>query len=258
MCFDHDSRPPIAPIEGGALDSGELTLRSADGTDFTAFGALAADPLGVGMIVLPDVRGLHPYYEDLALRFAEHGVDAVAIDYFGRTAGLGRRGPTFDHQPHVMQLTWAGLAADIRAAAAHLRSAEGGGVKALSTMGFCIGGRIAFLTATLDIDPAGVVGFYGWPTGPHRSGLPAPADVAGQMHGKVLAIFGGADEGIGEHVRDEFEASLRAASVDHRMITYPGAPHSFFDRKADEFAATSDKAWHEVLTFIGAREASSV
>ena len=49
-----------------------------------------------------------------------------------------------------------------------------------------------------------------------------------------------------------------AANVDHQVITYPGAPHSFFDRKADEFAATSDKAWREVLTFIGAREASSV
>jgi carboxymethylenebutenolidase len=78
------------------------------------------------------------------------------------------------------------------------------------------------------------------------------------MHARVLALFGGADEAIGAHVRDEFEASLRGANVDHKLITYPGAPHSFFDRKADEFVATSDKAWHEVLTFIGAREASSV
>ena len=258
MCFDHDSRPPIRPIEGGALDGRELTLTSADGTAFTAFATRAAEPTGAGMIVLPDVRGLHPYYVDLALRFAEHGVDAVAIDYFGRTAGLGRRGPAFDHQPHVTSLTWDGLQADIRAAAAYLRSADGGGVDRLFTMGFCIGGRIAFLSATLDIAADGVIGFYGWPSGPHRTGLPAPSEQADRMHGRVLAIFGGADEGIPATAIRTFEAALEAAAVDHRVITYDGAPHSFFDRKADEFVRTSERAWAEVLAFTGARAASSV
>lgn len=258
MCFDHDSRPPIAPIEGGALDGREITLTSADGTRFTAFTARAADPLGVGMLVLPDVRGLHPYYEDLALRFAEHGVDAVAIDYFGRTAGLGRRGGSFDHQPHVSQLTWDGLQADIRAAAAHLRSAEGGHVEQLFTMGFCLGGRIAFLTATLDIEAAGVIGFYGSPIGPHRTGLPAPAEVADRMRGRILALFGGADEGIPAHAIQTFEAALTTAGVPHQVITYQDAPHSFFDRKADEFVRSSEQAWTAVLDFIGARTASSV
>ena len=258
MCFDHDSRPPIPPIEGGAHDGREVTLTSADGNRFTAFATRATDPVGAGMIVLPDVRGLHPYYEDLALRFAEHGVDAVAIDYFGRTAGPGRRGPGFDHQPHVMQLTWEGLQADIRAAAAHLRSAEGGGVERLFTMGFCVGGRIAFLTATLDIAAEGVVGFYGWPTGPHRTGLPAPSEVADRMHSRVLAIFGGADEGIPAHAIQTFETALVTAGVDHRVITYDGAPHGFFDRKADEFVRTSEQAWTTVVDYIGARTASSV
>jgi carboxymethylenebutenolidase len=258
MCFDHDSRPPISPIEGGALDGRELTLTSADGTRFTAFAARAAVPVGAGMIVLPDVRGLHPYYEDLALRFAEHGVDAVAIDYFGRTAGLGRRGASFDYQPHVSQLTWSGLQADIGAAAAHLRSPDGGATERLFTMGFCIGGRLAFLSATLDIGTDGVVGFYGWPSKPHRTGLPTPSDVAERMHGRVLAIFGGADEGIPGHDIRTFETALDRAGVDHRVITYDGAPHSFFDRKADEFVRTSERAWAEVVGFVGARAASSV
>ena len=41
-------------------------------------------------MILLDVRGLHPFYVELAERFAQAGVHAVAIDYFGRTAGLGR------------------------------------------------------------------------------------------------------------------------------------------------------------------------
>ena len=53
------------------------------------------------MLVLPDVRGLFRYYEELALRFAEAGIEALAIDYFGRTAGLGARTAEFDYMPHV-------------------------------------------------------------------------------------------------------------------------------------------------------------
>ena len=118
MCFDLDSRPPILPIAGGALDSAPLTLTGADGASFAAFRARAAEPSGAGMIVLPDVRGLHPYYEELVLRLAEHGVDAIAIDYFGRTAFDQPRDDTFDYMPHVGQTTWAGLSGDIGAAAA--------------------------------------------------------------------------------------------------------------------------------------------
>ena len=87
------------------------------------------------MLILPDVRGLHPYYEELALRFAEHGVDALAIDYFGRTAGASRATTTFEYMPHVNQTTWAGLKADIRAAVDELRSPAGGGGASLFTSG---------------------------------------------------------------------------------------------------------------------------
>ena len=251
MCFDHDSRPPIAPIAGGALDSRELTLVANDGNRFSAFSARAAAPTGAGMLVLPDVRGLNAYYEDLALRFAENGIDALAIDYFGRTAGPGRRESGFDHQPHVRQLTADGLAADVRAAAMTLRSEPGGRVARLFTIGFCVGGRLSFISATLGLDLAGVIGFYGWPVGQHRSNTPAPADVADRIASPVLAIFGGEDEAIPPDAVATFEAALKVAGVDNRVITYPGAPHSFFDKKADEYSKTSEAAWAEVLGFVG-------
>jgi carboxymethylenebutenolidase len=253
MCFDLDSHPPIAPIAGGALDSTRLTLTAEDGNAFAAFRARAAAPTGAGMIILPDVRGLHPYYEELALRFAEHGVDALAIDYFGRTAGAEPRDDSFEYMPHVGQTTWAGLSADIRAAAADLRSPAGGSVGSLFTIGFCMGGRLSFLATTLDLETAGVIGFYGWPTGPARNDTPAPADVATAMQGSVLGIFGGADQGITASVVAEFETALAAAGVDHRLVTYEGAPHSFFDRKATEFAGASEAAWEETLSFLHAK-----
>ena len=254
MCFDADSRPPIAPIAGGAIDGTTMTLTSADGTAFGAYAARAAHPTGAGILILPDVRGLHAYYEELALRFAENGVDAVAIDYFARTAGFGDRGEDFDFGPHVGQTRWETLAADIRAGAAALRTlrAEGEAASRVFVTGFCMGGRLAFLAGTLDLNLSGVIGFYGWPTGSSGSGAPAPADVADQIDAPVLALYGGADQGITAEVRDTFDGALDGAGVEHRTVVYPGAPHSFFDRKAAEHADASTAAWAEVLAFIKA------
>ncbi len=252
MCFDPDSRPPITPIAGGALDSGEVTLTADDGNRFTAFRARAAESTGAGVVILPDVRSLHPYYEDLALRFAEHGIDAVAIDYFGRTAGLGRRDTGFESMHHVEQATFDGLAADVRAGAAYLATDKGGHPASRFTVGFCFGGRLSFVAATLDADLAGVIGFYGNPVGAGRAGVPAPADLAERFTSPVLGLFGGDDPGIPPGAVATFDAALTTSDIDHKLVIYDGAPHSFFDRKADEYATTSASAWEEVLAFIHA------
>jgi carboxymethylenebutenolidase len=248
MCFDHDSQPPIAPIAGGSLDAGPLTLTSTDGTPFRAFHAWPAQPTGAGILILPDVRGLHPYYEELALRYAEHGIEAVAIDYFGRTAGLAPRAADFDYQPHAAAIRWASVADDIRAGVAELRSADRPPRSTFST-GFCVGGRLASLSATLGLGLAGVISFYGWPIGGNRD-LPAPADLADRIECAVLAIYGGADAGLPAEAREAFDGALERAGVEHRTIVYPGAPHSFFDKKATEFADAAASSWAETLTFI--------
>src|SRR5581483_11062036 len=92
MCFDLDSLPPVPVIAGAAISHEDLELEAADGTSFAAFHASPDGGGDVGIVVLPDVRGLYRFYEELALRFAERGYRAVAIDYFGRTAGVAKRG----------------------------------------------------------------------------------------------------------------------------------------------------------------------
>ncbi len=252
MCFDHDSRPPIRPIAGGALDSRDVTLTAADGNRLTAFEARAAEPTGAAIVILPDVRGLHAYYVELALRFAENGIDAVAIDWFGRTAGLGRRVEGFDYMPHVTATTWAGISADVAAGAAHARMLGPNPAGSLFTVGFCFGGRMAFLSSTLGLGLAGAIGFYGPPVGPGRGGSPAPADVANRVAAPILGLFGGADTAIPPEAIAAFDAALTQAAIEHRLITYPGAPHSFFDRKSAEFGTESEAAWGEVLGFVRA------
>ncbi|HEX5148099.1 MAG TPA: dienelactone hydrolase family protein [Candidatus Limnocylindrales bacterium] len=250
MCFDLDSRPPVVPIAGGAIDSRQLVLTASDGNRFRAFEARPATPSGAAMLILPDVRGLHPYYEELALRFAEHGIGALAIDYFGRTAGVDARPATFEYRPHVDQTTWTGLQADIRAGAEALRSLGAEVAGRSFSVGFCFGGRMSYLAATLGLGLAGVIAFYGPPLGTHYTGSPAPAEVADRIRGRVLAIYGGADGAIASADIETFETALTRAGVDHRVITYPDAPHSFFDRKASEYAEASAAAWEETLRFV--------
>ena len=155
------------------------------------------------MVILPDVRGLHPFYEELALRFAEHGVDAIAIDWFGRTAGVGRRGEDFEHMPHVERTTWDGNATDIAAGVQALRD---DGVASVFTIGFCMGGRMSFLAATLDLDLAGVIGLYGTLRGPWRNDAPAPLDRLDDVGSPVLGLFGGADGSITADAVEAFDA----------------------------------------------------
>ena len=255
MCFSPDDRPPIPPIRGGALDGRDLALTSRDGTSVPAYAARAASPSGAGIVIVPDVRGLHPYYEELALRFAEAGVHAAAFDFYARSAGSRKRDESFDPQPHVLGLEPERVNEDVAAAAAFVRSAEGGQPERLYTIGFCLGGRISLLQAASGLGLDGVIGFYPWPTGPHRSGLPAPSDEAPRFGCPVLALYGEADAGIPAEARDSFDRALAESGVEHRSVTYPGAPHSFFDRKAIEFADASADAWRQVLDFVRATSA---
>src|SRR6202051_2101419 len=126
MCYPDDARPPLPPIGGPPPDQGDFVLTAADGNKFMAYFARAAAPTGAGMVVMPDVRGLHHFYKELAQRFAEAGIDAVAIDYFGRTDPMGDRSEAFDYKPHVEQTTPEGISADVAAAVAHLKTKDGG------------------------------------------------------------------------------------------------------------------------------------
>jgi carboxymethylenebutenolidase len=238
MCFDADSLPPIPPISGAAISHDDLVLEAADGNRFAAFAAAPDEPGATGVVILPDVRGLYRFYEELALRFAERGHAAVAFDYYGRTAGAEKRGEEFDWGPHREQTTPDGIQADVAACVAHLRDR---GATRIFTVGFCMGGRNSWLASAAGHGLAGVVGFYGRP----------PLEEAPRLRGPLLALQGGADANITHEDNAAFDAALTEAGVEHELVEYEGAPHSFFDRKQEEFQAASDDAWRRTLELIG-------
>lgn len=260
MCFDVDALPPRVPAErvlpslAGGAAAERLELESADGTRFAAALAVCAEPLdGPAVIILPDVRGLYRFYVDLAERFVTAGRHALAIDYFGRTAGVGERDDEFDHMAHTMQTTPAQVQADIAAARDAL--ADRTGATSFVTVGFCFGGAQSDLAGAnpgLGLDA--VISFYGM-LDPRRAGLdtpdfPAPLQAADEIRTPVLALYGGADPLIPPEDIAAFEAALTASGTPHEIRSYPGAPHSFFDRSYDEHAEASADAWRTVLDFL--------
>jgi carboxymethylenebutenolidase len=242
MCYSDAARVPLPPISGAASDQGDLVLTSSDGTKFAAYFARAEKPTGAGMVVMPDVRGLHQFYKELAQRFAESGVDSVAIDYFGRTAGMGDRSDAFEHMPHVEQTTQENIAADVAAAITYLRSKDGGAVKSVFTVGFCFGGSSSWNQSALQPDLDGAIGFYGRP--------PRSEPFIAKMKAPLLMLIAGSDGATPLEVSHAFDKELTQANVPHEMHIYEGAPHSFFDRTYEQWKDACDDAWRRMLAFV--------
>ena len=251
MCHPPGARPPdlpqgLLPISGGAGGE-DVILTSEDATRFRARLAKAGKG-DSGVVIAPDVRGLHSFYEELTERFASAGVHAIAIDYFGRTAGTSRRGDDFEFRDHVAKTKTSTIQADIASAIGHLRGATD--ARRIFVLGFCMGGRQAFFASAEHTDLAGVVGFYGRLSMREGEEGTAPKDRAQRMRASVLGLFGGADPGIPASEIQEFDRALKDARVKHNIVTYPGAPHSFFDRAFAEHRDACDDAWRRALGFM--------
>jgi carboxymethylenebutenolidase len=247
MCFGENARPPLPPIRGGAADSDDIVLTSADGTDFRAFYAHPDGPSETGVIVLPDVRGLHGFYKELAQRFAEAGVHALAIDYFGRSAGTAPRDSDFAFREHVDQMDVANTTLDVAAAAAWLRILPGASVTSVFTVGFCLGGALSWRQSAGGHGLAGCMGFYGRPD--------RAADVVGAMTAPLLLLAAGQDRTPVADV-EAFAGAVRAAGIDAEVHVYPDAVHSFFDRKQAEYAEECADAWRRMLDFMARNRAT--
>lgn len=244
MCHSDESRAPEPPRRGPVGDHEEIELTASDGNRFRAYLAASDTEPWAQVVILPDVRGLHPYYEDLAVRFAEVGCRAVAIDYFGRTAGTARRNDAFDWKTHVAQTTPEGIATDAKAAVERLSAANQGKKLPTFSVGFCFGGANSWRLSAQELGLAGCIGFYGGRpmerVGPWIPKLTAP----------LLMLLAGDDQGTPASEFEEFASRARAQRIEVEAHTYPHAPHSFFDRSFTEHRAACTDAWKRLLNFM--------
>ncbi len=250
MCHDPAGLPPPPPVILGTASTRHAILPAAGGNEFAGFLATTDVADAPGVVILPDVRGLHPFYEALAVRFSEAGVHAVAIDYYGRTAGSAPRGDDFDWEPHFAQVRDEDVSLDVAAAADFLASSQAGGVARVFTVGFCSGGRLSFNQAASGLGLAGVIGFYGRVMEQEPGDPTAPLNLVHAYRCPVLGFFGGADPKVTPEHATAFRRALEAAGVDNQIVVYDDAPHSFFDRAFTDHEAAARDAWTRMLGFM--------
>src|SRR5207302_7938682 len=167
---------------------------------------------------IPDPRGVHPFYTELVRRFAQAGLDAVVVDYIDRSAGMSERPQNFDLRAAIGKTTPDGIAADVAAGIAYLRSAAGGAAESVFTVGFCFGGAQSWRQSAVQPGLSGAIGFYGIPS--------RVRDVISQMRAPLLLLLAGNDQATTPEDFAQFDRELTQAGISHQMVVYEGAPHS--------------------------------
>lgn len=245
MCHSTDSRAPAPPLVVPTDDHRAFDLTAADGAVSPSFEAYPATSTSSGVVILPDVRGAHAYYRDLAVRFAEAGYAAIVIDYYGRLTDDPGRDDDFNWQALFESVDPVWIERDVAAAIARLAERA---ITSVLTVGFCFGGAQSWRLASTALALSGAVGFYGPPR--------FVGDAVDAISKPVLMLLAGDDVATTPAEFETFTARLDATGTAYEQHTYPGAPHSFFDGAQTEFRDAADDAWRRVLSFLGRHHAS--
>ena len=252
MCTapDDDAGPP-APA---AVKEEERTLRAGDWAALREFVALPATGFRRGaVLIIHDIWGYTDFYKDLARRITQHGHAAALVDFFGRQGDLpeSMRAPErMGSKPEAMaravqraqQLSDERFLADMQTAVDDLQAR---GAAKVACWGFCMGGRLAYVSAARVRRLVGAVAYYG-----HLQAEPgrlSPLQLAKEIQIPVLGVFGGADPGI---PADQITAFHDALKTDKEFVTYPGAPHGFLRYGAIEHQAAIEDALQRTFRFF--------
>jgi carboxymethylenebutenolidase len=239
-----------APIGGGSgIVEERIEVPGADRT-IPAFFARPEKGAAPGVLVIHDVWGANPFYHDLTRRLAGEGFAALLPDFFVREGALSEqtRDAAMARRARHDQVK---AVADVAGALGWLRghSATTGRV---GTVGFCMGGTLAFLAAARDPLPEASVAFYGFPV-PNTTALAplVPLDEADRVRSPLLALWGDQDHGVGMENVERYRAALEQAGARFEFVVYPGLGHGFltFDGSAPHFADAQD-GWKRAVTFL--------
>lgn len=191
-----------------------------------------------GVIVLQEWWGLVPHIKDVATRFAMQGYVTLAPDLYH-----GKSTVEAEEASHLMsELDWNRAVDEIAGAVRYLRDVES--VDRVGVVGFCMGGALTVLAATLPGVDA-YVSFYGFP--------PAPAQKIDAISAPGLILFGENEGFFSVPDSQAFAARQRGKGRETEVVVYPGAGHAFFNNdRPDVFHAVSaNDAWRRTLAHFG-------
>lgn len=236
-----------------------------DGTTLTAIArdleAFVALPDGSGkhpgLVVMMEAFGITGHIRGVCQRLAEAGFVAVAPDIlhgeiipYADTARAMARIPTLKDEQVLSEI---GASLDWLTAQPRVRH------DALGVIGFCLGGRYAFLAnCHFSTRLQAAVSFYGGSIAPEAPGLDRygrtpPIGDAEKMQAPLFLGYGAEDSGIpaAEHAR--IAAALSTARKRYSLNVYPGAGHAFLcEERANYAPAAAEQGWHDALDFLQA------
>lgn len=219
-----------------------LKLKARDGHELSAYEAVPEQASRGGVVILQEIFGVNTYIRSVVERYASAGYHAIAPALFDRVQpGVELRYEGDDIQRGVqlrMQLVDKQALADIAAASEYV----GGPEKRASTVGFCYGGLMSWLSATRDPEagftPCCTVGYYAGGIGAVASETP---------HCPVILHFGAEDDHIGTEQID----AVRQAHPEVEIYVYPGAGHGFnCDMRASFDGPSAALALERTLAFL--------
>ena len=239
------------------LTAGEVTI-DVNGFKMAADRAAPAGKTGLPVVlVLSEIFGVHEYIADTARRFARAGYLAIAPELFERQGDAQSYGEmarllaeVVDKVPDAQVM--GDLDATVRWAAAN-----GGDVRKLAVTGFCWGGRQTWLYAAHNKNVKAGVAWYGRLVGTQNDLTPKnPIDIAANLTGPVLGLYGGADTGIPLDSVEKMKAALaagNAAAKASKFVVYPDAPHAFHaDYRPSYRKEAADDGWKRALEWFKA------
>jgi carboxymethylenebutenolidase len=221
--------------------------------------AYLAEPLGVqtvpAVIVIQEVFGVNAHIRAVTDRLAQAGYGAIAPAIFQRTAPGFEVGYSAEALAlgrfHKDQTTAEELLSDLQATIAYLQHLPWVQAQALGIIGFCFGGHVAYLGATLPQIRAAAVFYGGGIAVMSPGGGPPTVSRTSEITGTVYGFFGTRDPLIANEQVDQIAAALQAAGVEHRLFRYD-AGHGFFcDQRSDYHPAAAADAWHHVMELFG-------
>lgn len=220
------------------------------------------EPRGA-VLVLPEVFGVNAWVRSVADRLAGEGFAALAISTFARTApaldlGYDAEGLALGRE-HRDQVTADQLLVDVEASAAWLQQRHG--VATLGCVGFCFGGHLAMIAATLPCFAA-TCDFYGARVASFRPGGGSPTlELVGRIPGRLWCFCGDADPLIPPDEIAAIDAALSAANggiparqpqARHRLILAKGAGHGYLCEARQDFQPEeARKGWAAMLELFG-------
>lgn len=199
-----------------------------------------------GVVVCMHAPGVDTFIQDIVSRLNDNGYCAIAPD-------LHHRDPNVDDDPleRMARLRDEQILKDLYAATTYLRSLSTVDKDRVGTIGFCMGGRVAYLHASTDQDLAAAVVFYGGNIMKAWGDGPAPIERTGSINCPVLGLFGNDDKNPSPDDVNRIETELARAEKIFEFHRYDGAGHAFLNNARAAFRAeAAADAWKKCTQWL--------